>query len=545
MRLKTYFHIAFSETRNARAKLLFSVFSIIVGVASVAAIRSIIISCESSIHQQARNLMGSDLSIRANRPLKKDTKDAAIFTEIEAVAQKKASMVVFNALLQRKDSGNGQILGTLVNVRAVDQSFPFYGKAVTKPPNMWRVLASGKQPNIIIDSDVLNKLGLKTRDRVHLGEQTFTVLAVNINKAGSFLSAPSTAPSVYIPIKYIKQTGLLLQGSRISFRRLYKTPPDFDIKDWKTRHFDQAARNSISLRTYHEAAGNAQVVLVRFSTFLTVIGLITLLLSGAGVGSALSVFMKEKQKNVAVFRNLGLMPRQVFLIYFFLAMGMGLVASLVGAFMGALLPLALFSTDYAHSLIENLPFALEISFSWKSVIYAAFSGLCITLIFILLPVYRLRQVSPLSILRTDVSRGKVSKKDPKEILILGSFFTFVFGLCIVMAAGHFESFQTAFQFAVSIPFVLAVLFLFSWLIIRSVRLILPYVRFYNLRQGLANLYRPHNQTTLVITSLGAGFFLLGSIFVFEASLQREFNYMAGGGKGNAGSAEQLYCQCAA
>ncbi len=521
MKWQSYCQLAIKETRNARGKLLFSVFSIILGVASITAVRTIILSSEASSRLQARNLMGADLSIHSTTSLKgrKDT----LFTDLDQAGLESTSMIKTKAMLQHRQSNLKQIHGTLVNVYAVEQAFPFYGKAKTKPPEKWESLISTNRPNILIDPDLLYKLKLKIGDRVFLGKQAFTVLAAIVKEAGSPLSSYSIVSSVYIHSKYLHHTGLIQRGSRVSYRRLYKAPADFDVTAWKAEHFGEATKKHFKILTYHESAGNLQRILVRFSTFLTIISLITLLLSGAGVGSALSIFMKDKQKNVAIFRNLGLTPQQVFWIYFILAMGLGLFGSLLGAMLGSLLPFGLSGTSYFRGLVQTtLPFAVDIGLSWPAFFYGVFSGLCTTLIFILLPVWRLRQISPIRILRKDAGWSELSTK-PKEILILSVFFILAFVLCLGMAASQLSSLYDAFWFAICLPIVLGLLFFFSWLVSRCIRFVLPYIRSYNIRQGLANLYRPNNQTTLMITSLSTGIFLLGSILVFEASFQKELN----------------------
>jgi putative ABC transport system permease protein len=57
---------------------------------------------------------------------------------------------------------------------------------------------------------------------------------------------------------------------------------------------------------------------------------------------------------------------------------------------------------------------------------------------------------------------------------------------------------------------------------------LPYVW----RQGLANLYRPHNRTVLLLVSLGLGTFLILTLYLARESLLREFRGSTGNDRPN-------------
>ena len=64
-------------------------------------------------------------------------------------------------------------------------------------------------------------------------------------------------------------------------------------------------------------------------------------------------------------------------------------------------------------------------------------------------------------------------------------------------------------------------------LVRGVRRFFPRRLPYLLRQGLANLYRPANQTVTVVLALGFGAFLLGNVLLMQQNLLRELR--VGGG----------------
>jgi putative ABC transport system permease protein len=74
---------------------------------------------------------------------------------------------------------------------------------------------------------------------------------------------------------------------------------------------------------------------------------------------------------------------------------------------------------------------------------------------------------------------------------------------------------------------LSALFL-SWIARRSLRSGWPYV----VRQGVANLYRPANQTRSVILSLGFGAFLVTTLYLVQSNLLKRFEFNAAASSAN-------------
>ena len=73
-------------------------------------------------------------------------------------------------------------------------------------------------------------------------------------------------------------------------------------------------------------------------------------------------------------------------------------------------------------------------------------------------------------------------------------------------------------YVVAITAVLAVLAGMAWLISRTIRRSLSTSLRYVTRQGLANLYRPNNQTLLILMAVGFGAFLVFTLLVVRATL---------------------------
>src|SRR5262249_5505791 len=81
--------------------------------------------------------------------------------------------------------------------------------------------------------------------------------------------------------------------------------------------------------------------------------------------------------------------------------------------------------------------------------------------------------------------------------------------------------RAGLTFAVAIGAALAVLWGAALLLMRMVRRFFPTRWPYVWRQGLANLYRPANQTAMVILALGFGAFLLDTVYLVQHNLLRD------------------------
>src|SRR5690606_13963001 len=128
--------------------------------------------------------------------------------------------------------------------------------------------------------------------------------------------------------------------------------------------------------------------------FLSLVGFVALLLGCIGVSSAIHIYIKEKLNSIAILRCLGASSLQAFLIFLIQVLGVGLIGSIVGALLGTLvqqlLPLV---------LRDFVPVAISSDISWWAIAQGIGLGVCITVLFALLPLIGIRNIAPLNTLR--------------------------------------------------------------------------------------------------------------------------------------------------
>ena len=534
MQISNILRIALFETRRSHGRLAFSVFAIAIGVGAVTAVRTAVLSLDRSVARQARSIMGADLVLQSNQPLESGA-GLEMRRELEQTGAKSAGLTEFYSMLIQGDANAGQ--SDLVRVRGVESPYPFYGRIPTNPPGGWEQLTRNEGPGpppILVDPALREVFELTAGSQVRLGNTRYTVIGEIVKEPGSPAAGMGMAPMVYVPRNSLPGTGLMQTGSRIRHQVFFAVPENFALEEWKQSHFEAATENYITIQTYREAADNVQRFLLRLSHFLTMSGLITLLLSGLGIGSALHVFLKDKLDHAAVLRSLGARPRDVLWIYGALALVLGMIGSAIGLIPGIGLPFALSQITESPVVRDLLPIRLELEFSLRACLEGVFSGTLATLVFTLIPVLRIRNVSPMRVLRHDFEEGDLGSAsrpgtgwrarlrglpDTADLIIYLIAGSAMAAFLILLTATQTESIEIGLWFTLSILGAVVALIILARAARWMVRLCLPYVGSYRARQGLANLYRPGNQTTAVMVSIGMGVLLLTTIYILRSSIQ--------------------------
>jgi len=180
-----------------------------------------------------------------------------------------------------------------------------------------------------------------------------------------------------------------------------------------------------------------------------------------------------------------------------------------------------------------LPVATELGFPWRSVFAGLGTGLLTTLLFCLPPLLDVRAVRPVLVLRRLVEQAP-----PGFRAWLGRWWArkLQIGLSVVVvfalggiAWGLSDSAKVGGWFALLFAIALVVLLILAAVALRTLRFALNRVRLHLpsfLRHGLANLYRPGNQSAAVLASLGTGVMLILAVYLMQSSLLRDLRNTA-------------------
>ena len=510
-RLGFVLRMAWRETRAARRRLLLFASAISIGVAALVAISSFTANLETAVRREARTLLGADLALRSNRPFPAPVQaviDSAIRAGVPVTRRTTFSSM---AWVQRIEDRS-----RLAEVRAVGPGFPFYGNVVTSPAGRWQALDTERVA--IVDTALLIGLGAAIGDSLVLGNSHFLIAATVSDVPGRFAGGGSGFGSqVYIPERYIRETGLIGFGSRVNYAALLKFAEPAAARRFERRNIRLFRAERVSSNTAEEAESDMTEALTNMSSFLQFVGLIALLLGGIGVASGVTAFLAGKTETIAALRCLGASRPMVFAIYLTQAVALGVIAAAFGAVLGAVIQLLL-----PRALDGVLPLDVVVRLEPDILLAGVAIGLGVSVLFALRPLLEVRLVSPLQALRRAFETETKTPRDPWRLVAFGLLAVGVLALCM----GRQEEPEVGLSFAVAIAVSVGVLTLVARLITMLARRLTtrrrsrerwPYV----LRQGLANLHRPRNQTRAVITALGFGVGLLAALYLVQANLLRQ------------------------
>ncbi len=506
--------MAWRDSRASRRRLLLFSLSVVLGIAALVAIGSLGANLERGIDDQAKGLLGADLIVTS-----RNAPSEAVRRHIAGVASEVATEVSFSSMMVFPTAQN---LTRLVNVRAIDGGFPFYGDFTTVPADAPAKLRAGGAV-AIVEETLLRQFDAQVGDAVKLGNTTFTVVGALQKLPGEASALTATmAPRALIPRAALEATGLQDRNVLVRHRTMLRLPAE-RAPEAVEREMRPLFRNEgLGYDTVAERKRNLGRVLDNIENFLGLVGFVALFLGAIGVASAIHVYVRQKIPTVAVLRCLGATAAQSFAVYVVQGVALGIFGAILGAALGLGVQAAL-----PRLLAGLLPFEVEFFVAWPAVARGTGAGLVICVLFTLLPLLAVRRVSPLVALRSAVIE-KTGGSDPWRIAI---------AVFIVAAVAIFSVWQTGrlreglgFTLVLGAGFgVLAALAKgVAWSARKMMSRRWPYV----VRQGVANLYRPNNRTVLLLLSLGLGTFLMLTLFLTRTTLLKEIEFSGGGGRPN-------------
>ena len=505
--------MAWRDTRASRRRLLLFSLAIVLGVAALVAVGSLRDNLRSAIEDQTKALLGADLVVTSRARL---DGEAAKF--VSDLGGEQAHEISFNSMLVIPGA-QGQT--RLVQVRALEGGFPFYGNFVTTPAGLRARLATGF--TAILEDTLMVQFALKPGDKVKLGSAEFT-LAGSLNEVpGESAAVATLAPRVFIPLAAVSDTGLLKAGSLSRHRVYFKFPKDFDVEKLVGDMRARFRELRLGFDTVEERKRDLGQSIRNVNSFLSLVGFASLFLGAIGVASAIQAHIRQKVPTIAVLRCLGASARTSFSIYLVQSLGLGLIGASFGALLGLMVQLAL-----PGLLKDFLPFAFEFSVSWAALARGVGAGMVVSVLFALIPLLEVRRVSPLLTLRSALVPEAGRKRDGWQLILFGVIVGVIFGFAI-WQTGRWQwgvGFGTALLLAFGVLAGLARII--SWLAKRFTPRGWPFAW----RQGVANLHRPNNRTLLLLVSLGLGTFLMMTLYLSRDTLLGQLSVVGGGERPN-------------
>ena len=493
------------EMRASWKRLLFFFICLSIGVGSIVAIRSVIQSVRGVFDGEARALITADLIISSNQPF--DEKSSARITQkLDSVGATGHLSVEVATMVRAADPA--RTATRMVELRAVEPAFPLYGTLRLTDQTYSYSLLQGF--GVLVRPELLAQLGLQVGDELLIGTKQFTIRGVIESEPGRRLGAFSLGPRVFVSYEDLRSTGLLTFGSRASYQRLVKVPDsEFDALVASLRA--DLAPSFMRVRSYKATEDDIGEDFARAENYLSLVGLVIVILGGIGVSSVTRVFVAQKIKSIAILKCLGGRSRQLLAIYMTQVTALGFAGSAFGVVLAAFAIASIPSTLAAAATPGlNVNYALT-----PSAVAQGFGiGLLVATLFSLPPLLEIRDVKPSLLLRAEGGRRRI---DVVQILVIVLVLAGLVALTIWQAGSARIGSVVAIGFAATA----LVLHLAGVGLIKSIQ---PLSRstWFPLRHAVLQLSRPGSQARIVLLAVGLGSFFIVGVRSLQENLIREF-----------------------
>jgi putative ABC transport system permease protein len=498
--------MAWRETRPAFKRFLFLIAAIALGVGSLTGLKGFSQALDRSISRSARDLIAADMVVRL-RSLPNDEDLRVLESLVRRGAELTRTIETLSMVSSTKISDP-----ILSDIRAVDpQAYPFYGTVELDPAMPLRKALS--DDTAAVSRDLLVRSNISIGDTIQIGNNEFRIAAVLKSEPDRIGFGMDLGPRILITRKALDQSGLIQFGSRASESFLYRLPSNgMGLEEARAIIQDGISRR-VRITDYRDPNPSISRGLERTTNFLSLIGLLSLLVGGLGVSTTSHTYLQQKLDSIAVLKCLGGRSGQIIRIYMVQGLALGAIGSALGMGLGYLIQL--FLPKLLKGLMD-LPTNLELAPG--AAIQGFIIGIFVTLIFLITPLLAIRKIRPIRVFLREMPETQYStlKRLRNDTLPLISSLLLLLGIGLA-ASWLAGSLRWGFTFLAGLAGCILILILASQILLAVLRRI-PSLPVLAARQGLKNLNRPGNHVSSVLVALGLGVAFVLSIYFIQTSL---------------------------
>jgi putative ABC transport system permease protein len=494
--------MAWRETRAAWRHWLAALAAIALGVAAVVGVGSVAANLDRTMAREAKALMGGDLEVRSVRPLPHDLEARLGRLGAQGAALSQVRELV--AMARHPTGGET----ALVELKAVDAAYPLYGRLDVTPGRPLAELVGGG--GALVEGSLLARLRLQVGDGVLVGTSRLTITGVVRREPDRAAGLVTLGPRILVDQGALDRTGLIQRGSRVRYRTLVRLPEGLDARATRESVARDLAEPAVRVTTAEEAQPGLRRFLGQLTTYLGLVGLVSLLVGGIGVAASARAFVRRKLFTVAVLRCLGADSRGLLTAYLLQTGALGALASAAGGGLG------LAAEALALRLLTGLvPFEVEARLAPDALGRGLAMGVATTLLATLWPLREIRDVKPARILRVPVEPVRGSRRSWRPVLVV------VPGLAalVLWQAGSLG--VGAIVLGASAAALLALWGAGRGLVALAGRR--RGLTWLPLRHGIASLRRPGHEAVGIVVALGLGVMLVVAVSLLERSLGRQLD----------------------
>ena len=302
-RVPLWLSLAWRETINHKWFSLAFSLSLSLGLSGFLILDTFRASLSAHLDERSRGMLGADLRLTAERPLT-PSEEQLLHAELPKNSRERREL----SLLSMVES---QGRSRLADIKAVDGSYPFYGKVGLRLAGQvgeGAALALLTKPQVWVYPELLTQLGISIGSPLRIGDVDFTIADVVDRDPASASMGFSIAPKVFVGIPQLERTALVAKGSRIFRSWLIKLPSEGADADAISRTLTTALKASdVRIKPHRGASEEIYRALLHLSDFLGLVALVALFLAGVGGAYLCRSFLERRSKDIAILLSLGML----------------------------------------------------------------------------------------------------------------------------------------------------------------------------------------------------------------------------------------------
>jgi putative ABC transport system permease protein len=368
--------------------------ALVLAVGSISTVGLFSDRVRQALQQESHSLLGADLRINSIRPIPPEYR-----TEAKKRGLRVVSTATFPSMVSTADEN---LLG---EIQALEEGYPLRGKIEITDENENDSNGSAPQKGFIAkavpsrgtmwaDARLMRRMFVQLGDSVNIGALKLRLAARVIKDVDQSVSFASIAPRVQINMADLAATQLVQEGSRINYRLLVAgdNAQVESFHNWLKPQIKAGEK----IEDVRDARPEIRQAMERAESFLGLAALMAFVLSGIAMALAARQFITRHLDACAVMRCLGATQNEVLRIYLYQFLLLGLAAVVVGGLIGWGVQASLIqAVDALRAADLPAPGMLPL-------LQATISGMALLLGFTFLPLWQLKSVTPLRVIRREL-----------------------------------------------------------------------------------------------------------------------------------------------
>ncbi len=375
--------------------------ALVLAVGSIATVGLFADRIRLALQQEATSLLGADLRLTSTRPLPPAYRAAALQRGLHVV-----ETATFLSMVTTAQQN------LLAEIQAAEAGYPLRGKILIDDgsgEHLRSTLVPSPQPSpggrgsvasipargtLWADTRLIRRMGLHLGDEVGIGALRLRLAAHVVRDVDQSVGFFSFAPRVLLNAADLPASGLVQEGSRISYRLLVagEAVQVAGLRAWLQERLGLGEK----LEDVRDARPEIRNSLERAEHYLGLAALTAVVLAGVALALAARHFITRHLDTCAMMRCMGAAQSQVLRIFLYQFLLLGACAALLGCLLG-----------YASQavLVQSIPAMRESALpppGWIPLWQAAASGMALLLGVAFLPLWQLKSVSALRVIRREL-----------------------------------------------------------------------------------------------------------------------------------------------